>query len=277
MKGSMMPISCRYLLYCAFLSAPLLLCSLPAHACRDGKAIISGGTTNPPLTWLERDSLIGADVEFIQTVLAEVGIEATPDEGGPWKRVLRRAELGQVDIVMGFRKSADSEKTLVFLNPPITPAVQSVFVAVDRSFAYTKWDDLIGKSGSMTLGSNFDTEFDEYLKAKLTVQYVPKIEQNFAKLDKGRVDYMLGPLMSTQLYIQKYGYTGKIVPLSTPLMTLQEHIAIARGSECLKYSAHIERRISDYIISEQFYQLIEDYFVHWLEAEARPASPAHAK
>lgn len=249
----------------AFLASALLIGS-EAQACDNGIAIISGGTTNPPLTWREHNQLIGADVEFLQTVLAEVGIKAVPDEGGPWKRVLRRAELGQVDIVMGFRKSSDSEKKLIFLDPPITPAVQSVFFSANQSFEYSKWSDLIGKTGSMTLGSNFDTEFDDYLKAHLTVQFVPKIEQNFAKLDKGRVDYMLGPLMSTQLYIRQFGYTGKIVPAQKPLLTIQEHIAIAKNSACLKYANHIEKRISEYIITDQFNQLIEDYFVKWTAA-----------
>ncbi|HET8706039.1 MAG TPA: transporter substrate-binding domain-containing protein [Pseudomonadales bacterium] len=253
------------------LLAPALLAlgGLPgnSNACENGTAIISGGTTNPPLTWRSQNKLVGADVEFMQTVLAEVGIKAIADEGGPWKRVLRRAELGQVDIVMGFRKSANSEKVLNFLDPPITPAVQSVFYHVNRSFDYSSWSDLIGRSGSMTLGSNFDTEFEDYLKSNLTVQYVPKIEQNFSKLDKGRVDYMLGPLMSTKLYIQKYGYSDRIVAASKPLMTIQEHIAIAKNSSCGKYADHIEKRISEYIMTDKFNDLIENYFVKWIQEE----------
>lgn len=248
----------------------------PALACDKGMAIISGGNTYPPLSWRRGDMLVGSSVDMVRQILAEVGVTAHADEGGPWKRVLRRTRDGQVDILMGVRKSPDREHFLLYLDPPLTPSVQGVFVAASHTFVYNEWKDLQGKSGSITLGTNFDDAFDTYAREHLSLQAVRKIEQNFIKLEKGRVDYMLGPLVPTQLYIEKFGYAERIVNAEKPLMTIQEYVAISRKSPCLKHAEHIRKAIQQWSDSGKINQLMEDSFVQWFqEEEAAPKlSPA---
>lgn len=251
---------------CALLLAPA------SRACEDGVAVISGGDTYPPLSWRRGDTLVGASVDMVRQILSEVGVTAKPDEGGPWKRVLRRTRDGQVDILMGVRKSPEREHFLLYLDPPITPSVQGVFVPVQHAFHYNTWKDLQGKSGSITLGTNFDDEFDAYAREHLALQAVRKVEQNFMKLDKGRVDYMLGPLVPTQLYLEKFGYTGKIINADTPLMTLQEYVAISRKSPCIKHATHISKALQSWTDSGKINDAMENSFVDWFqEQEAVPA------
>ena len=249
---------------CGFASAT------PALACDNGTAIITGGTNYPPLTWRQGDRLVGSTIDIVTQIFAEVGVKAVADEGGPWKRVLRRAEFGQVDVLLGVRHAAERESFLMYLQPAITPSVQGVFHAAEKPLAYERWKDLEGKSGSMTLGTNFNAEFDDYMKTNLSIQPVPKIEQNFMKLDKGRVDYMLGPLVPTQLYIQQFGFQGKIVSTEKPLMTIDEFVAISRKSSCMKHAEHVQKRIREYVESGKINEVMETYFVKWFEENSPP-------
>lgn len=246
---------------CASLLAPL------SQACDNGVAVISGGNTYPPLSWRRGDTLVGASVDMVRQILAEVGVTAKADEGGPWKRVLRRTRDGQVDILMGVRKSPDREHFLLYLDPPITPSVQGVFFSTRQAFAYHDWKDLQGKTGSITLGTNFDDEFDNYAREHLYLQAVRKVEQNFIKLEKGRVDYMLGPLVPTQLYIEKFGYGGKIASADAPLVTLQEYVAISRKSPCLKHAAHISKSLHQWTDSGRINEAMENSFVDWFQEQ----------
>lgn len=245
----------------------LILLIGDAHACGNGEAIISGGDTYPPLSWRRGDTLVGASVDMVREILAELGIKARADEGGPWKRVLRRTRDGQVDILMGVRKSPDRENFLLYLDPPLTPSVQGVFMLASHKFAYNNWKDLEGKTGSITLGTNFDDAFDEYARTHLALQSVRKVEQNFTKLEKGRVDYMLGPLVPTQLYLDKYVYSGNIVSAEKSLMVLQEYVAISRKSPCLKYAASISRSLQRWSDSGKIGEAMENSFVDWFQEQ----------
>ncbi len=242
----------------------------PVMACDNGTAVITGGTNYPPLSWRQGDRLVGSTIDIVTQIFAEVGIKAVADEGGPWKRVLRRAEFGQVDVLLGVRHASERESFLMYLQPAITPSVQGVFHAAEKPLAYEHWKDLEGKSGSMTLGTNFNAEFDDYMKSKLSIQPVPKIEQNFMKLDKGRVDYMLGPLVPTQLYIQQFGFQGKIVSTEKPLMTIDEFVAISRKSSCMKHADHVQKRIREFVESGKVNEVMETYFVKWFEENSPP-------
>jgi polar amino acid transport system substrate-binding protein len=230
-------------------------------------AVISGGNTYPPLSWRRGDTLVGSSVDMVRQILADVGVTAKADEGGPWKRVLRRTRDGQVDILMGVRKSPDREHFLLYLDPPLTPSAQGVFFSAKHALAYTHWKDLQGKTGSITLGTNFDDEFDAYAREHLYLQAVRKVEQNFTKLEKGRVDYMLAPLVPTQLYIEKFGFGGKIVNADEPLMIIQEYVAISRKSPCLKHAAHISKALQQWTDNGRMNEAMENSFVDWFQEQ----------
>lgn len=253
------------------LAALALMACLPlgeqAIACDNGVAVISGGTTYPPLSWRKGNALVGSTIDMVKQILAEVGITARADEGGPWKRVLYRAREGEVDILVGVRKSPEREHFLLYVDPPITPSVQGVFMSTAHPFAYRDWKDLEGKTGSITLGTNFDDGFDVFAKEHLSLQAVRKVEQNFIKLDKGRVDYVLGPLVPTQLYLQKYGFDGKIVNATRPLLTIQEYLAISRKSPCIKYATHLRASVKHWVETDKINDLMEDSFVKWFQDE----------
>ncbi|CBL43670.1 predicted extracellular solute-binding protein [gamma proteobacterium HdN1] len=236
-------------------------------ACRAGGVVISGGDTYPPLSWRRGDHLVGASVDMVTEILAGFGIHAKADEGGPWKRVLLRARDGEVDILLGVRKAREYEHFLVYLEPPITPSVQGVFMLKGHEFSYKDWSDLEGKSGSITLGTTFDKKFDAFAKSHLELQPVRRIEQNFFKLEKRRVDYMLAPSQPTQLYLKRFGYQDKIVAAQEPLMILEEYIAISKKSPCIQLKDEISRAMRAWIESDRFDEAMEAAFLNWFKVE----------
>ncbi len=236
-------------------------------SCDEGTAIISGDTRYPPLSWQKGGTLVGTNVEMVQKIFAEVGIKAIADEGGPWKRVLLRAKRGEVDLLLGVRKSPEREEYLTFVYPAITPSVQGVFFPAGKKSAYEEWSDLKNKVGSITLGASFGKEFDKYMHENLYIEEVRMVEQNFTKMELGRVDYILGPLMPTLMYLRKAGYTTKIVNSTKPLLIIDEFLAFSQKSSCKKYAAHFSKRIQELIEDGSIDTIMEKYFISWFEDE----------
>lgn len=234
-----------------------------AKGCNDKTAVISAGSTYPPLSWRHNGKLTGASIELIKNIFAELGIEAIPDAGGPWKRVVLRAQKGQLDMLVGVRRNKDREKFLNFIDPPISPAAQSIFVRKDDMDNYDDWSKLKKKVGSTTLGVSFGPEFDAFSKENLHIEQVRSIEQNFKKLLKNRVDYILGPLLPTLLYIEKNGYRYKIKFVRKPLLIIDEFVAFSNNSDCKQHIEYFKNRINEQINNGEMDALMEKHYLRW--------------
>ncbi len=253
----------------------VLFASSNAQACADGKVVVSGDQNYPPLTWTNNgDHLIGSSVALATKIFSELGIKVVPDEGGPWKRVLLRAKQGKVDLLLGVRKSAARLKYLDYIDPPITAAVQSVFVRDKKQFTFDSWDDLTGKTGNVTLGTSFGEEFDNFWLINLDIEYTETIEQGFKKLLLGRVDYVAGPKVTYMLYLIKERIKGgskenakqEIIVLDQPLVTLDEYFAFSKNSPCKQYIPAFQQRLERYHASRAIDQLLEEYFTVWFDS-----------
>lgn len=249
----------------SFLIATCILFSpfIYAKGCNNKTAIISAGSTYPPLSWRNNGKLTGASIELIKNIFAELGIEALPDAGGPWKRVVLRAQKGQLDMLVGVRRNKDREKFLTFIDPPISPAAQSIFIRKDDTDNYDDWSKLKKKVGSTTLGVSFGPEFDAFSKEHLYIEQVRSTEQNFKKLLKKRVDYILGPLLPTLLYIEKNGYRYKIKSVRKPLLIIDEFVAFSNNSDCKQHIEYFKKRINEYINNGEMDTLMEKHYLLW--------------
>ena len=234
-----------------------------AKGCIDNTAIISAGSTYPPLSWYRDGKLTGASIELIKNIFAELGIDAIPDAGGPWKRVVLRAKKGQLDMLVGVRRNEYREKFLSFIEPPISPAAQSIFIRKTDMDEYDDWNKLKNKVGSTTLGVSFGPEFDKFSKENLYIEQVRSVDQNFKKLLKNRVDYILGPLLPTLLYIEKNGYRYKIKSVKKPLLIIDEFVAFSNNSNCKQHIEYFKKRIKEQIHNGDMDALMEKYYLQW--------------
>jgi polar amino acid transport system substrate-binding protein len=250
----------------------LFCLSFAVLGCDNGKAVISGDTSYPPLSWNSNKGLEGSLVSLAHKIFAEVGIETQTDGGGPWKRVLYRAEHGEVDLLLGVRKTEELASSLHYIEPPISPAVHSIFVLKDSKLNFQRWEDLIGLTGNITLGSNFNTQFDDFMKANLSMEYTETIEQGIQKLLNHRVDYLLGPRVTYALIMKKENRLDSIRRERKPLILIDEYFAIPKKSSCAKYVTHFSQRLKAMLESGELDTLLEEQFINWFQQNSNQDS-----
>ncbi|MBL4608301.1 MAG: amino acid ABC transporter substrate-binding protein [Pseudomonadales bacterium] len=242
----------------------LLVCSNTfALGCKGGSVLISGGSTYPPLSWQHEGKLKGASIDLVTKIFSELNIKVITDGGGPWKRVVLRAQQGKVDMLVGVRRNPEREAFLDFIEPPITPAAQAIFIRKADNFEYSGWSDLKGKVGASTLGVSFGSEFDAYAKENLHIERVKTINQNFRKLQKNRIDYILGPLLPTLLYAEKSGYRYKIKFIRKPFMIIDEYVAFSKLSDCRQHREYFKKRITEITADGSMDELLEKQYLNW--------------
>ncbi|NVO05460.1 MAG: transporter substrate-binding domain-containing protein [Rhodoferax sp.] len=186
----------------------------------------------PPLHWFDGKALQGASIEIAKRVLDDLKIPYEVRFVGPLPRVLMKAERGEVDLVATLKKTPDREK---FLSYPKTAALSNpvaVFAARKRPFPFRDRRDLVGLRGGITNGNLFGDGLDEYLREHLRFEEANSPENNFDKLNLGRIDYFLTGYYAGMAFLSKRGEEDKFEALTPYVAATQNYLTLARNGHC---------------------------------------------
>lgn len=193
---------------------------------------ISGHPNYPPYQWKHGDQIIGASIDIAREILKDENIKINTPYVGPWKRVLREAERGNIDMIVALKNTSERRSYLHFNDSPfyINPFV--VWVPAGHEFYFEKWEDLIGKQGGKNLGDRYGGDFDHFLKEKLTVTASNSVASNFKLLAHNRNEYYIHGLYPGMAYITLNGLTDKFVALDKTINDGYIHNAFSKKSKC---------------------------------------------
>ncbi|MCA1326277.1 substrate-binding periplasmic protein [Herbaspirillum sp. alder98] len=229
-----------------FLAALLLTTMVvvaPVRAAECVKLAVSSDSDYAPLHWYDGRQLTGASIEIARRVLTALEIPFEVRYVGPFHRVLKEAESGDVAMVASLKNTPERQKFLSFTSVPLFSNPISVFVASDRRFAYAGWQDLIGKRGAITQGNQFGGPFDDFLRAHLTIQSAQKAHMNFTRLDSGQVDYFITGYYNGMIYLNQSGQADHFVALQPYVSETDNFLALSNASPCVKHLARINAQL----------------------------------
>ncbi len=192
--------------------------------------LVSGHPNYPPITWKQNGTIIGVAAELVKTILTELQVPFVIKATGPWKRVQQNAKNGTVDIITSAYLNEERKQYMEFSIPFITdPSV--IFVLKGKGFTLNRWEDLIGKQGTTTLGESYGDELDQFIKTNLKMDRVKTHVQNFKQLEKERVDYMLFPLYPGLELAWQTGYADIVEILPLVLHEANFYITFSKKSK----------------------------------------------
>lgn len=221
---------------CRLLRAGLALVALwlaagPAAA-QCNRVVFSANPDYPPYHWAEGDRLVGASVALTGRILDELGVAWEARYVGPWPRVLKSAEHGQIDLVVSLKPTPEREAYLVFTRAPAFTNPMAVFAAKARPLRFDSPQDLVGKRGGRTAGDRFGDAFDRFAEQSLTLEDADSLGVNFQKLAAGRIDYVVTGLYTGRAQLLQTGLSDRITPLPRPVNEGFVHHGFSRRSPC---------------------------------------------
>ncbi len=149
----------------------------------------------------KKNQLTGLDIELIQAVVINMGCKLK-FEKMPWKRLLKQAKDGKVDLVSGATITEERKKWAYFSNPYRTETM-GVFVRKNNSSKYpfksiadiTQSKFNLGINSGVYYGSLFKKLMKDP-KFKKRIQVVTNYKQNVPKLLLGRIDGFIANVIS---------------------------------------------------------------------------------
>ena len=245
----------------------LLLCVLTAicsaQAAECPRVVFSANPNYPPFHWVEDGKLVGASIELTERIFGELGVGAEAHYLGPWNRVLRAAELGQIDMVAALKPTPEREAFLLFTSARFSTNPMAVFVRADQRITYGGWPDLVGHIGLVARGDRFGEGFDEYLHDKLQVLTSNDMADGFANLQRGRGKYLVTSFFAGTAYLAANGLDAAVVPLSPMVNHGAVHHGFVRRSPCVKYAEAVASKLQAYEGDGTTSRLIAKYNELW--------------
>ena len=231
--------------------------------CINGPIIVSGKEAYPPISFTKDGQLIGLGYSVLNEIAQSLGLDINVTAPTPWKRVVNKGRLGEVDIVIGLRGTSLSGDSFVFLPTPIIESAQNIFSLKGKNLQ-TK-EDLKGLKGGILSGTTFTADFETYAKENLTITNVRTAEQNLLKLKAGRIDYFIAPLLPTIHLIETTDIEIDIKFTPKPLFLVRENLAISKKSNCINKQKLFEKALAtlskDGYIDDQFDVFSSDWNV----------------
>jgi polar amino acid transport system substrate-binding protein len=183
----------------------------------------------PPYAYHENGKLAGIFPEMVKKAVAKMGIRAEFRKL-PWRRLLRGAEVGDLDAIMPLFKTEEREKFLLY--PPNGIAVgESYFFALNNSnIRYNdELENLKGLRIGVVNGYSYGEDFDN--AGFLTKDVTPSDEQLVEKLLSGRCDVAAGPMEVVRYYAEKIqpGASKRIKIIAPPFAGKIIYVAFSKA------------------------------------------------
>lgn len=227
------------------------------------KVVVSADPEFPPYAWYDGKTLRGASVEVVMKVLDAMKLPYELRYVGPFVRLLARARDGEVDIITELKRNAEREAFLAYAETSIFSNPSSVFVRQDSSLQQVRREDLIGQRGGVTHGTRFGDGLDEYIVERLTVETAPGIKENFAKLERGRIDYFVSPHYPALSYLFSSGGEAQFRALKPPVAEALNYVGWSRRSPCLGRLAEFDQHLQRYLKGLDSPRLLDQQHVLW--------------
>ncbi|MEO5795712.1 MAG: transporter substrate-binding domain-containing protein [Rhodoferax sp.] len=243
--------------------ALVLLCHAAAVEAYCNKLIVTADPAYPPMHWYDGEHLQGASIEIAKRVLDELQIPYEVRYVGPFARLIKLAERGEVDMVATLKKTPERERFLLYTKLPALSNPVAVFQSREHSFFFQGRDDLVGRKGGITRGNMFGDDFDNFLNTKLNVETADNPENNFNKLKLGRIDYFITGYYVGMAYLLKRGDEQRFTAMSPYVVDTPNYLALAQKGNCSDKLEAIDNKLAQLAKSGVIDELVKLSFAYW--------------
>ena len=231
---------------------------------------ISAHPNYPPFHWRTETSLTGASIDVTSSIFRRLGLAVNIEYVGPWKRVLKSAELGKIDFIPALKKNAERQQYLHFTSTPFAANPVAVFVRVDDMPDVHSLDDLKGKFGSINAGDRHGEPVDSFVDSQHNMQRIHGLSQNFQMLKLERTDYFITSQLVGTEYIKanniEHFFGAAIVFNSTEVHNAFTH---AFATACPDIVAGFEKALATERSLGFVSSAIKNYGMQWAQLNAR--------
>jgi len=119
----------------------------------------------------------------------------------------------------------------------------AVFANRQRPLKFDKLEDLAQYRGGLLFGESYGPEFDRFVAQHQNIEWVSDSGQNFGKLIRGRIDFVIQERRTGQLFVESLPGARDIVALPAALSVDYLRVAVSRRSPLSERMSEIDAQL----------------------------------
>lgn len=196
----------------------------------------------PPISWSDGKQVRGLAPTVVRQLFARLGYEVEIVVLGNWKRCLLDAAEGRVDVVLAYN-SDQRDQGMRFSTVPVLREEVAVFFNRQRPVTFERLEDLASYRGGLLFGESYGPDFDRFVARHQNIEWVSDSQQNFGKLIRGRIDFVIQERRTGQLFVEHLPGAKDIQALPTALSVDYLRVAVSRHSPLSQHMAQIDEQL----------------------------------
>jgi polar amino acid transport system substrate-binding protein len=134
-----------------------------------------------------------------------------------------------VDVVLAYT-SEQRARSMRFSQVPVLREEVAVFANRQHPLQFDKLEDLARYRGGLLFGESYGPAFDRFVAQHQNIEWVSDSGQNFGKLIRGRIDFVVQERRTGQLFVEHLPGARDIVALPPALSVDYLRVAVSRHS-----------------------------------------------
>lgn len=177
-----------------------------------------------PYVQHEGDISTGLDYEVVRIVFERMGVRAEI-RFFPWRRCLKLIADLEADAILDVAFTDDRGRFMHFPVQHLSESKTVFFHNKDGAFRFGSMQDLAGKVIGILPGYSYGWRFDT--ATNFSKETGPRLDANFQKLVKGRLDAVAANLALGLATLERLGLTGAVVWAEEPIQVERNYVAFA--------------------------------------------------
>ena len=167
----------------------------------------------PPYQIVENDYVSGFSTKVVKAVFERMKVNIKSIEVYPWKRAISMIEKGIADALFSANYTKERADFAFYPDEKIVDSPWVMWVREEDELKFESFDDLLGKKVGLVRGYSYTTDFWNFVKKHNIYEEVTNDEQNFKKLNAGRVDFIAAELGNGFYIVKNMEFNKIIIPL----------------------------------------------------------------
>ena len=204
-----------------------------------GVSAVVGVNHAPPYRDLEGDAPSGLYVDVFLALAERMGWQAEFREA-PFRRVLKMAEEGEVDILLGPQRIEARSRFLAFVDP-LFPPEPKLFFYLSPDHEIRDYEDLSGKRIGVLDKASYFPRFDN--DDSLIKEPAPRYENLMLMLEKERVDVVIAPELIGLNASRSTGVNARVAQYRVP--GSESFLVVSRQSPLIEQTDRIHQAVAE--------------------------------
>lgn len=224
----------------------------------------------PPISWSDGKQIRGLAPGVVKKLFGQLGYEVELVELDNWNRCVLDAVEGRVDVVLAYR-TAEREQGLAFSTVPVLREEVAVFINRRHPVKIDRLEDLAHYRGGFLFGESYGETFDRFVDQHQNIERVSDSRQNFGKLIRGRIDFVVSERRTGQMRVDTLPGTRDIVALADSFGVDYLRVAVSRRSPLASRMVDINGQLQHMVDSGEIDRLLHESEVIYRDTLQPPA------